>query len=154
MNEHSLLAARKSNISGTGAFAIMAIASGTRVIEFTGLRRTESEAEQTAHNEPISNFGLDDGSVIDSQVGGNDSRFFNHSCSPNCEAVEEDGRIYFEAVRDIHEGEELTLDYQLTLGMPQTPDLQAVYACHCRASACRGTMLADESIDAEVECPS
>lgn len=153
MNEHSILAVRESNISGAGAFAIKAIANGSRVIEFTGQRRTESEAEQTAHNEPISNFGLDDGSVIDSQVGGNDSRFFNHSCSPNCEAVEEDGRIYFEAVRDIHEGEELTLDYQLTLGTPTTPDLQEVYACHCQAPACRGTMLSDES-DAQDECPA
>jgi len=153
MHNLNLVAVRDSSISGAGAFAIMAIASGTRVIEFTGQRRAESEAEQAAHNEPISNFGLDDGNVIDSQVGGNDSRYFNHSCSPNCEAVEEDGRIYFEAVRDIHEGEELTLDYQLTLGTPMTPDLQAVYACRCQAPVCRGTMLADESDAEDVGAP-
>ena len=31
--------------------------------------------------------------MIDAAYGGNLARWINHSCDPNCEAVEEDGRI-------------------------------------------------------------
>ena len=30
---------------------------------------------------------------------GNSARFINHSCTPNCEAIEEDGRIFIETIR-------------------------------------------------------
>jgi hypothetical protein len=32
---------------------------------------------------------------------GNAAKYINHSCDPNCEAVEEDGRIFIYAIRDI-----------------------------------------------------
>jgi uncharacterized protein len=58
----------------------------------------------------------------------------NHSCEPNCEPTEEDGRIYLFALRDIAAGEELTYDYNLT----NSNDREM--PCPCDSSQCRGTM--------------
>jgi SET domain-containing protein len=38
-------------------------------------------------------FAIDDDVVIDAAVGGNEARWINHSCDPNCDAVVEDKRI-------------------------------------------------------------
>ena len=35
----------------------------------------------------------------------------NHSCDPNCEAINREGEIWIVAVQDIHNGEELVYDY-------------------------------------------
>lgn len=37
--------------------------------------------------------------------------YFNHSCTPNCENIEKDMKIYVYAVRDIEPGEQLTISY-------------------------------------------
>ena len=39
--------------------------------------------------------------------------FLNHSDTPNCQKIEVDGRYYIQTLRDIKEGEELTLKYTL-----------------------------------------
>ena len=54
------------------------------------------------------------GHVIDGGVNGNEARFINHSCEPNCESVTRGKRIWIYALRDIQPGEELTYDYNLT----------------------------------------
>jgi uncharacterized protein len=79
--------------------------------------------------------------VIDAAVGGNDARFINHSCDPNCEAVEDDRRIFIEAVRAIAPGDELTYDYSYTRDETQSEEDEALYACRCGSPKCRGTIL-------------
>jgi uncharacterized protein len=74
--------------------------------------------------------------------GGNEARYFNHSCEPNCEAVTEQGRVYLEALRTIAVGEELSYDYRLERGGWHTAEWERRYACRCGAATCRGTMLA------------
>jgi histone-lysine N-methyltransferase EZH2 len=50
--------------------------------------------------------------VIDGLIGGNESRFINHSNKRyNVEPAIERGRIWFYANRDIDNGEELLFDY-------------------------------------------
>src|SRR6476620_1702007 len=88
---------RRSGIQGKGAFATRPIKRGTRIIEYTGERISPEEADRR---------------YDDAAMDGNDARFINHSCAPNCEAVDERKRIYIEAIRDIVPGEELTYDYQ------------------------------------------
>ena len=80
--------------------------------------------------------------MIDALVGGNSSRWINHSCDANCEADEEGGRVFIKALRDIAPGEELNYDYGLIIDERYTPKLKAEYPCWCGAKACRGTLLA------------
>jgi uncharacterized protein len=62
--------------------------------------------------------------VIDAKVGGNASRWINHACEPNCEADDEDGRVFIKALRDIAPGEELFYDYGLVIDERYTPKLK------------------------------
>jgi SET domain-containing protein len=101
---------RRSGVHGKGVFALTDIARGDRIIEYVGEVITWKEALRRHPHDPAQPnhtfyFHLDDGHVIDALYGGNASRWINHSCEPNCEADEEDGRIYIKALRDIHPGE-------------------------------------------------
>ena len=61
---------------------------------------------------------LDQGFFVDGKRRGNDSRFINHSCEPNCElqrwVVKGRMRIGIFALRDIAADEPLSYDYQVT----------------------------------------
>src|SRR5262249_41192382 len=53
-----------------------------------------------------------DGQGIDGVIGGNESRFINHSSQSNVGAVREgEWRIVFYSLDDIAQGEELTFNY-------------------------------------------
>jgi SET domain-containing protein len=52
-----------------------------------------------------------DGTGIDGLVGGNESRFINHSTQPNVGARREGDRVIFYSLDDIVKGEELTFNY-------------------------------------------
>ena len=88
-------------------------------------------------------FEIGDGTMcIDAAHGGSVAKWINHSCNPNCEAVEdEDERIFIEAVRAIRPGEELTYDYNFILEERHTPAQKKLFPCWCGARKCRGTML-------------
>ena len=144
--------ARKSTIHGNGVFALEALAKGERLIEYKGLRRTHAEVDADDAGDVESGhtflFTLNDDYVIDANYKGNDARWINHSCAPNCEAIldenEEDGsksRVFIEAIRAIKPGEELTYDYGITLVERHTPRLKKIWACRCGAKTCTGTML-------------
>jgi len=144
-----LYSVRHSPIHGRGVFALRRIPKGTRVIEYRGERISNEEADrrhEEANQGPFTLlFEVDESTIIDAGVGGNSARYINHSCSPNCEAVNDDGRIFIEALRDIRPGEELSYDYRLETEGPITPRLQAVFLCNCGARRCRGTMLKIDS---------
>ena len=138
---------RRSPIQGRGAFATRQIRKGTRIIEYVGEHISHEEADRRYDDETMSRhhtflFTLDDEVVIDAAVGGNESRYINHSCEPNCEAVIEDDHIYIEALRTIREGEELLYDYQYERTAETTEEDERLYVCHCGAPTCRGTILA------------
>ena len=138
---------RKSGVHGKGMFALQAIAAGTRLIEYTGERIDWDVAMDRHPHDPSQPnhtfyFSLDDGRVIDANVGGNASRWINHSCDPNCEADETDGRVFIQALRDLQPGEELFYDYGLVIDERYTPKLKKEYECRCGAPNCRRTMLA------------
>lgn len=138
---------RPSRIQGLGAFAISIIRKGTRIIEYKGQRISPTEADRRYDDDASEHphvllFSVDKRTVIDAGVGGNEARFINHSCEPNCTAVTEKRHVYIEALRDIAPGEELLYDYNLTRSDDDAADLAQRYACHCGASTCRGTMLA------------
>jgi hypothetical protein len=138
---------RPSPIQGLGAFAIARIPKGTRLIEYTGQRLTPEQADarypdddRERHHTYL--FAIDDDVVIDAAVNGNDARFINHSCDPNCDAVIEEGRIWIETIRDVEAGEELAYDYAYVLEERHSPAAKRRFPCHCGAPGCRGTILA------------
>ena len=138
---------RPSPIQGHGAFATTHIPVGTRLIEYAGERLTPAEAEARYPDVPGERhhtflFAVDDHLVIDAAVGGNDARWINHSCDPNCDAVIEDERIWIETIRDVEPGEELAYDYAYVLEERHTPAAKRRYPCACGAAICRGTILA------------
>lgn len=142
-----LYVVKDSKVHGRGVFAARKIPAETRVIEYKGERIAWKEADRRHPSNPDDPFhtfyfSLESGKVIDANVGGNDARWINHSCDPNCEAREEDGRVFIYAARDIARGEELNYDYGLILEERYTPKVKAQYKCLCGAAKCRGTMLA------------
>ena len=86
-------------------------------------------------------FIVDSKTVIDAGTAGNDARFFNHSCDPNCESVVEKRRVFIEAMRAIEPGEEMTYDYQIYRDHDDPENIDEVFACRCGFANCRGTML-------------
>jgi SET domain-containing protein len=134
---------RRSGIHGKGVFATTFLSKGTRIIEYRGRRISEEEADRRYDDtDPHTFLFLLDGEVvIDANYGGNSARWINHSCAPNCEPAEEDGRLFIDAIRDIPPGTELTYDYNLIVEGRHTPALKRRYACACGAERCRGTML-------------
>jgi len=145
-NVRRRLAARRSGIHGRGVFAREAIAAGTRLIEYTGERISQEEGDRRypwSDSVPYHTllFTIEDDLIADGGVGGNVSRFINHSCDPNCTSVIEDRRIYIESIRDIAPGEELTFDYQLITQDRHTPAVKRRFPCCCGAASCRGTLL-------------
>ena len=147
MSLERLFEIRSSPIHGVGAFAAQPIASGTRLIEYAGARITPAEADTRYPEVPGEQhhtelFAIDDDIVIDASVDGNDARFINHSCDPNCDAIVEDGRIWIEAIRDIPPGEELAYDYAFILPERHSPAAKRRYPCRCGSAKCRGTILA------------
>ena len=141
---------RRSGVHGKGVFAVQDIAEGETLLEYVGeiiswpeaLARHPHDPEQPNHT---FYFTVDENHVIDALVGGNSSRWINHSCNPNCEADEQNGRIFIKALRNIPAGEELNYDYGLVIDARYTAKLKADYPCWCGAANCRGTLLAPKS---------
>jgi SET domain-containing protein len=86
-------------------------------------------------------FHFEGDRYIDAAVGGNDARFINHSCDPNCDPEVLDGAIWIRSIRNIQPGVELSYDYALGLEKGSSRKKRSLYACRCGAAKCRGTML-------------
>jgi uncharacterized protein len=137
---------RKSGIHGRGVFALVDIPKGTRLIEYLGERMSHDEADRrygelhdgSAHTML---FAATDEVVIDATQWGSSARWINHSCAPNCDAFEEDGRVFIETRRNVRAGTELVYDYELIVDEPHTAKLKREHACYCGSKKCRGTML-------------
>ncbi|MDB5960038.1 MAG: protein-lysine N-methyltransferase [Massilia sp.] len=138
---------KRSPIHGNGVFATRDIEAGERIIEYTGRRIDWAEAlrRTAASNGPVNHtfyFSLADGKVIDGGDQGNDARWINHACGPNCEAYEDEGRVFIHALRHIEAGEELNYNYALVYDERHTPKVKQAFACLCGTPECQGTMLA------------
>jgi SET domain-containing protein len=137
---------RRSKIQGRGVYATRDIAEGERILEYTGTLVSAAEADAGTDDEGMRRhhtflFAVDDDWVVDGSRGGNEARYINHSCEPNCESVVVRRRIYIHALRDIAAGEELVYDYWYVVDDDYSlEDLQRIYPCRCKAPGCRGTL--------------
>lgn len=145
---------RPSSIQGQGAFATRPIRKGARIIEYVGQRISQAVADERYDDTAMSRhhtflFNVDEDTVIDAAYEGNDARFINHSCAPNCQAFLEGDRIYIYALRDISVGEELSYDYSYDRTEDMGEEEEHMYICRCGAPTCRGTILAPQEEEKE-----
>ena len=137
---------RNSAISGKGAFAIREIAATERLIEYVGERITHQEADRRYDDDSMDEhhtflFTVSSRTVLDATREGNEARFINHSCEPNCESEIDRGRIFIFALRDIELGEELHYDYAYERSGDETDTEEAQYHCRCGTRTCRGSIM-------------
>ena len=132
------LITRSSDIHAAGCFTLEDIPKGTVVLEYTGERISKKEGDRRYDGRAFTYlFGIGDGKiVIDGHGMG---MFVNHSCQPNCEIDEVDGRIFIKTLRNLSAGDELTYDYWLYDGDDDAP-------CYCGSKKCRGSMYSPDEI--------
>ena len=125
---------RASPIHRFGVFTGEIIASGERIIEYTGERISYLEAARRSVQPIVYLFWVAPGRIIDGSTGGSGAEFVNHSCEPNLIVDIAEGRVYFVSAREIACGEELLLDYRLRADDHDAPPMP----CRCGAPGCRG----------------
>ncbi len=150
---------RRSGVHGKGVFALQDIAEGETLIEYVGEVISWEEAQDRHPHDPNDPnhtfyFHVNEDRVIDALHGGNSSRWINHSCDPNCEADEDNDRIFIKAIRNISAGQELNYDYGLIIDEPYTKKLKAEYPCWCGSANCRGTLLSPKERKDTPKTPS
>ncbi len=140
------ISVHRSSVHGRGVFALRPLCAGELILEYKGTvmswKRATSRHRRFGQEGHTFLFGLADGRVIDGSLGGNSARWLNHACVANCEAIEDDGRVYIQAVSDIQPGEELFIAYGLMTEGRASAAVRAQYVCRCGHRRCRGTMLA------------
>jgi SET domain-containing protein len=136
--DHPLVRFTASPIQGMGGFARVPIEEGTEIIEYVGERISKEESSRRCEQNNPFIFGLDAEHDLDGNVPWNPARLINHSCTPNCEALDDEGRIWVVALRDIAPGEELTFNYGYSL------EEYRDHPCRCGSSGCVGFMVAAE----------
>ena len=119
---------RRSKVHGFGVFALESITKNTRIIDYDGelIDHKESFTRESKYLKrgEIWCFTISRRWVRDAQVGGNDARFINHACTPNCYSQVIGRTIWIRAGRNIEAGEELTYDYYT--------DGDQIILCRCR----------------------
>ncbi len=139
---------RRSSIHSQGVFALRDIPVGTRILEYTGEKIGKRESERRA-NERLARakvtgeaavyiFNLNKRQDLDGSMKSNIARLLNHSCDPNCEAIQSRGRIWMTAMRDITKGEELTFNYGFDL------ENWSEHPCRCGTDRCIGFIAGEE----------
>jgi uncharacterized protein len=137
---------RRSEVHGYGAFASRDIAKGEVIDEYVGERITHEEADERYKYRDVNDnhtflYTLDNNTVIDGNVGGNDARYINHKCEPNCVPRIRQGRLVIVATRAIAKGEELGYEYNINREDDDPENVDEIYACRCGSPRCRGTFL-------------
>ena len=100
----------KKSSAGLGLFATAPYKKGERIIEYTGERITEAEANERGGKYL---FELNDQWSIDGKGRENTARYINHSCLPNAipELTDDETQVFIYAKRAIKPGEEITYHY-------------------------------------------
>ncbi len=94
--------------AGLGLFALVVIKKGTTVIEYVGERVSTAVGDER-NNRYM--FNVNTKWDIDGSDRSNTARYANHSCRPNCEAINRRDRIFIVAKKNIKVGEEITYHY-------------------------------------------
>ena len=150
--EHIFYLKNEGTISGIGLFAGQQFQQDAELLVFQGEAVTQAQAN--ARQASYVAQGLESNYLIEMN-GANAltmdathifgvERYANHCCFPNMEAVEQEingqRRIYFTALRDINEDEEVTIDYNMKPDIDDNLD-DPQFTCNCNVQGCRGSMI-------------
>ena len=127
------LSIKESRIEGRGCFSVAHFEGGRKIAEYTGEKIKNAEANRRANRRKLRICAINERWSLDGSRGGNGTHYINHSCEPNAYMKILYGHILFIALRDIHPGEEITIDYESTLHSNKK-------RCTCGAPSCRGTI--------------
>ena len=105
---------RGSGVHGKGVFATRRVRKEGWIIGYKSARISWDEAQELPPHDPnnphhTTFFRLEDGNVINPAPGGNEAQWINHSCDPNCETTEDNGRVFIVAARNLERDSELSL---------------------------------------------
>ncbi len=131
------LSIRPSKIHRFGVYAGEPIPANRKVIEYTGQRISNREANRRDWGKYTYLFELDRYWTLDGSIGGSGAEIINHSCDPNLITRVMKGHILYMSLRRIKPGEELTVNYNFAKDVGESP-------CRCGAKNCRGTMIREE----------
>ena len=139
---------KSSGIHRKGLFSLKDISKGSRIIQYLGEKVTKKESikralnwEADARNNDkgfVYMFELNDNWDIDGLVGDNPARYINHSCDGNCEAVNENNKIWIYSIKDIRKGEEFTYDYGYDI------EHFLDHPCKCNSKNCIGYIVRED----------
>lgn len=140
-------AVKRSKIHGNGVFAIADIPKGARVIQYVGEKISKRESDRRGEKQlskadkttgAVYIFTLNKRYDIDGNVKWNPARFINHSCDPNCEAINEDNEIWIHSIKEIKKGQELSYNYGYDI------DEWKDHPCRCGSEKCVGYIAAED----------
>jgi SET domain-containing protein len=120
----------KKSVAGFGLFADETIPKNKFVIEYWGPIIDDAAAEKISGKYL---FGLGKNKNIAGAHRKNIARYINHSCRPNCEAIQTGQRVFIRSRKKIKPGEELTYDYGTEYFDGH------IGANNCRCVKCAGT---------------
>ncbi len=125
---------RPSAIDGQGAFAAEPIPARRKIGEIRGQAISVGEARRRARGlARIMIVEVSERRAIDASGSTDALRFTNHSCAPNAVLRIRQGRIELYAMRDLAQGEELTVNYGES-------HHDGRLACRCGAPRCAGRL--------------
>ncbi|CAO4372376.1 unnamed protein product [Caenorhabditis nigoni] len=150
---------RETEGKGKGLYATKFIEAGAFVIPFTGDYVSDQEKARRFEvygAKMMDTYFLDSGNhAIDATVSGNQAKYVNHSCNPNL--IAEKWKLHampknvifiaFIAIKNIHEGDELTFNYSFAR------DDSCNIECKCGSPNCSGLVGKKENVwkDGEVK---
>ena len=136
---------KETQRKGRGVFARTDIEPGVVIGDYLGKIVTTEEAYRTEHlgtyyMEATNRYSI----LADKETVG--IHLINHSCVPNCGTIDHKGRALYAAIRKIHKGEELTVNYNFGPPNEKTCD-PCRHICHCGSQFCKGTMHSPKAKD-------
>lgn len=130
---------RDSGIEGKGLFAAEPIKEGERIQYIRGPMFKKVVRGNEEAMSIMNSIGVGRYSWIDTD--GTPFRYINHSCEPNAAIV---GTKMVVAMKDISQGEEITIDYSMTDADPFWH-----MDCSCGTRTCRGRIASIQSLPPE-----
>lgn len=100
----------KRSSAGLGLYATRTYKKGELVIEYTGEKVTDAEAQRRGGKYL---FELNNKWTLDGKNREHTGRYINHSCKPNCipELNDDETKVFIYTKRAIDTGEEFTYNY-------------------------------------------